>query len=78
MGGVKNHFVAIIACFEGPNGNAVMRLHSSPSIGAECHRDYFESTLTYYNLTFANISSLVADNYNTNKSISRLTGKEFV
>jgi len=77
------HMVAIFAVYEGPDGNAILRLLAvapmldETSFDADTHIAFLESTLALYGLSLAVISFICADNCPTNLSIATKTGKIF-
>jgi hypothetical protein len=80
----SSHFVALVACYEGKDDNATLRLLAvapllnESDFGAESHREYIDNTLLSYGLTTNSISFIVGDNCNTNKSLARLMNKPLI
>lgn len=77
------HMVAIFVVYEGPDGEAILRLLAvapmldETSFDADTHINFMESTLALYGLSLAMITFICGDNCRTNQSIATKAGKLF-
>jgi len=74
----NTHYIALHACYQVGIMQyypllAFQPLLEEDDMSSEGHLEYLKSTLELYNKTLVNVSFLVGDNCNVNKSLSKIT-----
>jgi hypothetical protein len=78
--GTTSHYIAMFAVFTDANDAprchllAFQPLLDETDLGADAHKEFFESTLEYYNCKLSNVLYLSGDNCSVNTALSERTG----